>query len=89
MTALREGVLSGARRSLARAITLLESRKKNHQVLAEELMNSLLPESGRSLRVRRQRGSGGWKEHLNRCPGNACALLRAPGCSVGGGSLQH
>jgi LAO/AO transport system kinase len=44
---------SGAaqRRSLAKAITLLESTRTDHRALADTLLTALLPHSGRSLRL--------------------------------------
>lgn len=39
------------RRSLAKAITLLESTRADHRVLADELLTTLLPHSGKSLRL--------------------------------------
>ena len=45
------GVLAGDRATLARAITLVESTRPDHQELAQELLVRLLPRSGRSHRV--------------------------------------
>jgi LAO/AO transport system kinase len=39
------------RRSLAKAITLLESTRADHRALADELLTALLPHSGKSLRL--------------------------------------
>src|SRR5512141_2873776 len=39
------------RRALARAITLLESTRTDDRARADELLNALLPSSGRSLRI--------------------------------------
>jgi LAO/AO transport system kinase len=44
-------ISSGDRAALARAITLVESRKKSHRALAAELIQLLLPKTGQSLRV--------------------------------------
>ena len=49
--ALADGVLGGARRALAKAITLVESVKPEHQQRAEALLDRLLPHTGRSIRV--------------------------------------
>jgi LAO/AO transport system kinase len=49
--ALAQGVLAGQRRSLARAITLIESTRPDHREAAEELMHELLPHAGNSVRV--------------------------------------
>lgn len=48
---LFEGVRSGNRTKLARAITLLESTAPAHKVLAQELLVKLLPFSGKAMRV--------------------------------------
>lgn len=45
------GVRSGDRAALARAITLIESRKAEHRQLAQKLLQELLPETGRSHRI--------------------------------------
>ncbi|MGY1784036.1 methylmalonyl Co-A mutase-associated GTPase MeaB [Geodermatophilus sp. SYSU D00698] len=49
--ALVEGVLGGDRRSLARAITLVESRRADHRERAQELLVELLPHAGDARRV--------------------------------------
>ncbi len=48
---LAAGVRAGNRATLARAITLIESRKPAHQALARQLVQALLPETGRAFRV--------------------------------------
>ena len=45
------GVLASDRSTLARAITLVESTRPDHQELAQELLVRLLPRSGKSHRV--------------------------------------
>jgi LAO/AO transport system kinase len=49
--ALAEGVLAGHRPTLARAITLVESRRADHAELAQRLLVRLLPHSGGAHRV--------------------------------------
>ena len=49
--ALKSGVLSGDTKALAKAITLFESTRPDHGEMANELLNQLLPHSGRSLRL--------------------------------------
>lgn len=46
-----DGVTSGDRVVLARAITLIESTKREHTSLAQELLQALLPETGKAYRV--------------------------------------
>ncbi|MDP5182846.1 methylmalonyl Co-A mutase-associated GTPase MeaB [Blastococcus sp. BMG 814] len=49
--ALVEGVLAGDRRVVARAITLVESRRGDHREKAQELLVELLPHAGGARRV--------------------------------------
>src|SRR5436305_4964770 len=42
---------TGSRAALARAITLIESRRADHQAAARELVQALLPDTGRGIRV--------------------------------------
>ncbi|WGD30350.1 methylmalonyl Co-A mutase-associated GTPase MeaB [Ancylobacter sp. WKF20] len=51
LDALVEGVRAGNRAMLARAITLVESRKAEHRARAEELLQRLLPFTGTAMRV--------------------------------------
>jgi LAO/AO transport system kinase len=46
-----DGVLSGDRVLLARAITLIESNASSHQEVAQEVLTALLPERSASVRV--------------------------------------
>ena len=48
---LVDGVLAGQRRSLAKAITLIESKRRDHQQRAQSVLNALLPSTGRAIRV--------------------------------------
>lgn len=48
---LARDLRAGSRAALARAITLVESRRGDHQALARELVQMLLPETGRAVRV--------------------------------------
>ena len=50
-TALADALLAGERRALARAITLIESRRADHRRRAEALLERLLPHSGESVRL--------------------------------------
>jgi len=51
VTALAERLRAGDRAALARAITLVESRKAEHQALARQLVQKLLPFTGTAMRV--------------------------------------
>jgi len=48
---LARGVLAGDRAVLARAITLIESKRADHQKAARALVQELLPQTGRAMRV--------------------------------------
>ena len=48
---LASEVRSGHRAALARAITLIESRRADHQASARAMVQDLLPETGRAIRV--------------------------------------
>jgi LAO/AO transport system kinase len=48
---LVEGVLARRPRALARAITLVESARRDHQARAAAVLEALLPHTGRSLRL--------------------------------------
>ena len=45
------GILAGDRLVLSRAITLVESRRADDQVLAQQVLDGVLPNSGKSVRV--------------------------------------
>jgi LAO/AO transport system kinase len=49
--ALIDGVLAGERRALAKAITLIESTRPDHQARAQVLLGALLPRTGGAVRV--------------------------------------
>src|SRR5579864_8289318 len=49
--ALARDLRSGHRAALARAITLIESRRGDHQAAARDLVQKLLPETGKAVRV--------------------------------------
>jgi LAO/AO transport system kinase len=51
LNAYREGILSGNRVILSQAITLVESALGSDQQLASELIQSLMPYTGRSVRI--------------------------------------
>ena len=51
LTDYKKGILNGDKRFLAKAITLIESKKVEHRNLAENLLKELLPETGKSIRI--------------------------------------
>ena len=48
---LADKIRSGDRRALARGITLVESRREDHRLSAEKLLDLLLPATGKSIRL--------------------------------------
>jgi LAO/AO transport system kinase len=51
VAALARGIRNGERAVLARAITLIESKRADHQKAARELVQELLPATGKAVRV--------------------------------------
>ena len=51
MTLKPDDIRSGDRRALARAITLVESRRRDHRLASEELLEALLPDTGGAVRL--------------------------------------
>src|SRR5712671_7225681 len=49
--ALAKDLRAGGRAALARAITLIESRRADHQAAARDLVQALLPDTGKAIRV--------------------------------------
>jgi LAO/AO transport system kinase len=48
---LAEGILAGNRTLLSRAITLVESNASRHQEMSQQLLDRLMPATGKALRV--------------------------------------
>lgn len=48
---LVEAVLAGERRALAKAITLVESTRPDHQARARQVLDALLPHTGKAIRI--------------------------------------
>lgn len=48
---LAQAIFAGDRRALARALTLVESSRRDHQILSAELMEHLAPFAGTSIRI--------------------------------------
>lgn len=90
-----EGVLSGDRVMLARAITLIESSAKKHRDLAEEVLKRLMPHTGNSIRVGITGVPGAGKSTLIEAFGSmlcedghkVAVLAIDPSSSVTGGSI--
>src|SRR6202040_3937787 len=58
---LAKDLRAGSRAALARAITLIESRRSDHQAAARDLVQQLLPETGKAVRVGITGSPGGGK----------------------------
>ena len=92
---LAESVIAGDRRALARAITLMESTRADHRAAAAALLDKLLPEAGKSIRVGISGAPGVGKSTfieafgLHVIPqGHRVAVLAVdPSSKIGGGSI--
>ena len=96
---LAQTILAGQgparRRALAKAITLIESTRVDHRARADDLLNALLPASGRSLRLGISGVPGVGKStfietlglHLIAQGHRVAVLAVDPSSSVSGGSI--
>ena len=92
---LVDGVLAGQRRALAKAITLIESTRADHQQRARQVLNALLPETGRAIRIGISGVPGAGKSTFIEAlgvwlieQGKKLAVLAVdPSSSVSGGSI--
>jgi LAO/AO transport system kinase len=92
---LVEGVLARRRRALAKAITLVESTRPDHQARAEALLEALLPHTGRSIRLGISGAPGVGKStfiealglHLIENGHNVAVLSVDPSSAISGGSI--
>jgi LAO/AO transport system kinase len=93
--ALVDGVLAGQRRALAKTITLIESTLTEHQERAQKVIASLLPHTGRAIRVGISGVPGAGKSTFIEAlgvwlieHGHKLAVLAVdPSSSVSGGSI--
>jgi LAO/AO transport system kinase len=92
---LVQGVLACQSRSLAKAITLMESARADHQARARNVLEALLPHTGRSLRVGITGSPGAGKSTFIEAlglyligKGHKVAVLAVdPSSSISGGSI--
>ena len=92
---LIDGVLAGQRRALAKAITLIESTRADHQQRAQQVLNALLPKTGNAIRVGISGVPGAGKSTFIEAPGGwlveqgkkLAVLAVDPSSSVSGGSI--
>ena len=92
---LVDGVLAGQRRALAKTITLIESTRIDHQQRAQKVLASLLPHTGRAMRVGISGAPGAGKSTFIEALGlwltdndhRLAVLAVDPSSSVSGGSI--
>ncbi len=92
---IADKVLSGDRRALAQAITLVESTRAEDQQAADDLLDLLGPHSGRSIRIGISGVPGVGKSTLIEALGNhiidqghrVAVLAVDPSSAVSGGSI--
>lgn len=92
---LASRVLSGERRALSKAITLIESTKASDRIEAEELLAQLLPKTGRAVRIGISGAPGTGKStfieafglHLIGQGHKVAVLAVDPSSAVSGGSI--
>jgi LAO/AO transport system kinase len=92
---LADGVLSGNRRALARAITLVESSRPDHRDEADRLLERLVPHSGGSVRLGISGAPGVGKSTFIEALGNhlidadhrVAVLTVDPSSAISGGSI--
>jgi len=92
---LVDGVRAGQRRALAKAITLIESTRADHQQRAQQVLNMLLPHTGNAIRIGISGVPGAGKSTFIEAlgiwlieQGKKLAVLAVdPSSSVSGGSI--
>lgn len=95
---LVDGVLgrgAGQRRALAKSITLIESTRADHQARAQQVLATLLPHTGRAIRVGISGVPGSGKSTFIEALGNflidggsrVAVLAVDPSSSISGGSI--
>jgi LAO/AO transport system kinase len=93
--ALADGVLNGDRRALARAITLVESTRRDHRAAAGALLEQLIPHAGQSIRLGISGAPGVGKSTFIEALGNhlidaghrVAVLTVDPSSAISGGSI--
>lgn len=94
-TTLVDGVLGGNRRALAQAITLIESTRVDHRDAANDLLQQLIPHSGRAIRLGISGVPGVGKSTFVEALGNhvidqghrVAVLTVDPSSAISGGSI--
>ena len=94
-TLLSEGIRGGDRRALARAITVIESTRDDHRAQAGELLEHLMPYTGKAIRVGISGAPGVGKSTFIEALGNhvideghkVAVLTVDPSSTISGGSI--
>ena len=92
---LVDGVIRGQRRALAKAITLIESSRPDHQQRAQQVLTTLLPRTGHAIRIGISGVPGAGKSTLIEALGvwliergkKLAVLAIDPSSTVSGGSI--
>jgi LAO/AO transport system kinase len=95
VTSLADRVRAGDRRAVARAITLVESTRADHRTEAEALLDAVLPETGKALRIGISGAPGVGKStfieafglHLIKAGKRPAVLAVDPSSRLSGGSI--
>ena len=95
MTIDAKAILAGDRRALARAITLIESTRRDHREAANALLDALMPHTGKSVRVGISGAPGVGKSTFIEALGNhvidrglkPAVLTVDPSSAISGGSI--
>jgi len=90
-----EGILAGNRIILSQAITLIESKKSAHRILAQEIIEKCLPHAGNSIRIGITGTPGVGKstfieafgKHITKQGKKVAVLAIDPTSKVSGGSI--
>ena len=92
---LVDGVLARQPRALAKAITLIESTRRDHQARAEQVLAALLPHTGNAIRIGISGAPGAGKStfiealglHLIERGHRVAVLAVDPSSTISGGSI--
>ena len=95
ISALAQAILDGDRRALARAITLIESTRRDHRAESGALLEQLMPHTGNSIRVGISGAPGVGKSTFIEALGNQlidtghkpAVLTVDPSSAISGGSI--
>ena len=90
-----KAILKGDRRALARAITLIESTRRDHRAEAGALLEEIMPQTGKSIRVGISGAPGVGKSTFIEALGNylidkghkPAVLTVDPSSAISGGSI--